>query len=126
LYASFVRVATSQAGAANSRVSVLAGLSTNPPGASVDSRHLTADVDATRSAVAGYWLNIPGQGPRCPTCNPARPDIAIQVLRQLGLRAQPQTQPGVTSFGQHPPGPGMLAIASFERTSTSGALGSCG
>ena len=88
LYASFVRVATSQAGAANSRASVLAGLSTNPPGASVDSRHLTADVDATRSAVAGYWLNIPGQGPRCPTCNPARPDIAIQVLRQLGLRAQ--------------------------------------
>lgn len=102
LYASFVRVATSQAGAANSRVSVLAGLSTNPPGASVDSRHLTADVDATRSAVAGYWLNIPGQGPRCPTCNPARPDIAIQVLRQLGLRAQPQAQPGLTSFGQHP------------------------
>ena len=84
LYASFVRVATSQAGAANSRVSVLAGLSTNPPGASVDTRHLTADVDATRSAVAGYWLNIPGPGPRCPTCNPARPDIAIQVLRQLG------------------------------------------
>lgn len=37
---------------------------------------------AARAAVAGYWLNIPGPGPRCPTCRPARPD-AIGVLRQL-------------------------------------------
>jgi hypothetical protein len=65
-------------------ISVLAGLSTNPTGAPVDSQHLTAAIDATRSAVTGYWLNIPGQGARCPTCNPARPDIAIQVLRQYG------------------------------------------
>jgi hypothetical protein len=50
----------------------------------VDSQHLTAAIDATRSAVTGYWLNIPGQGARCPSCNPARPDIAIQVLRQYG------------------------------------------
>jgi hypothetical protein len=83
-YASFVRAATSQAIAANPRISVLAGLSTNPPGAPVDSQHLTAAIHATRSTVAGYWLNIPGQGARCPTCNPSRPDIAIQVLRQLG------------------------------------------
>lgn len=87
-YASFVRTATSQATAVNPGISVLAGLSTNPTGAPVDSQHLTAAIDATRSAVTGYWLNIPGPGARCPTCNPARPDIAIQVLRQLGLRAQ--------------------------------------
>jgi hypothetical protein len=83
VYASFVRAATSQAMAANPGISVLAGLSTNPPGAPVDSQQLTAAIHATQSAVVGYWLNIPGQGARCPTCNPSRPDIASQVLRQL-------------------------------------------
>ena len=34
--------------------------------------------------VNGYWLNIPGQGPRCPTCNPANRDIAIQTLLAIG------------------------------------------
>jgi hypothetical protein len=80
-YASFVRTATAQATAANPGIAVLAGLSTNPPGAPVDGQHLTAAIQATRSAVAGYWLNIPGPGARCPTCHAARPDIAIQVLR---------------------------------------------
>lgn len=82
-YATFVQAATSQASAASPRIIVLAGLSTNPPGAPVDSQHLTAAIQATRSMVAGYWLNIPGRGPRCPTCNAARPDIAIQTLQSL-------------------------------------------
>jgi hypothetical protein len=82
-YAAFVRAAAAQASAANPGISVLAGLSTNPPGAPVDSQHLTAAIAATRSMVAGYWLNIPGQGPRCPTCNAPRPDIAIQTLQAL-------------------------------------------
>ena len=82
-YAAFVRAATAQASAANPGISVLAGLSTNPPGAPVDSQHLTAAIQATRSIVAGYWLNIPGQGARCPTCNAPRPDIAIQTLQAL-------------------------------------------
>jgi len=81
-YASFVRIATSQATAANPGIAVLAGLSTNPPGAPVDGQHLAAAIHATRSAVAGYWLNVPAPGARCPTCHAARPDIAIQVLRQ--------------------------------------------
>jgi hypothetical protein len=81
-YASFVRAATSQATAANPGIAVLAGLSTNPPGAPVDGQHLAAAIHATRSAVAGYWLNIPEPGARCPTCHAARPDIAIQVLRR--------------------------------------------
>ena len=79
-YAAFVQAAAAQAAFANPRISVLAGLSTNPPGAPVDSRNLTDAIRATRSMVDGYWLNIPGRGPRCPTCNPPRPDIAIQTL----------------------------------------------
>ena len=82
-YAAFVRAAAAQASAANPGISVLAGLSTNPPGAPVDSEHLTAAIQATRSLVVGYWLNIPGQGARCPTCNAPRPDIAIQTLQAL-------------------------------------------
>ncbi len=62
---------------------MLAGLSTNPPGAPVSSQHLTAAIQATRSMVAGYWLNIPGQGPRCPTCNAPQPEVAIQALQAL-------------------------------------------
>ena len=62
---------------------MLAGLSTNPPGAPVDSQQLTAVVEATQSMVDGYRLNIPGPGPRCPTCNNSRPDIAIQTLQSL-------------------------------------------
>ena len=82
-YAGFVTAAAAQASAANPAVTVLAGLSTNPPGAPVSSQYLTAAIQATRSVVAGYWLNIPGQGPRCPTCNAPRPDIAIQTLQAL-------------------------------------------
>ena len=80
VYESFVRQAAAQARAANPRVSVLAGLSTNPPGAPVGSQQLTAAYQASRPAVDGYWLNIPGQGARCPTCNAARPDIGVKVL----------------------------------------------
>jgi hypothetical protein len=82
-YTAFVRAATSQASTANPRIIVLAGLSTNPPGAPVDSQQLTAAVQATQSMVDGYWLNVPGPGPRCPTCNDPRPDIAIQTLQSL-------------------------------------------
>ncbi|MGH3154533.1 MAG: hypothetical protein ACRDOB_27940 [Streptosporangiaceae bacterium] len=82
-YAGFVKAAAAQASAANPAVTVLAGLSTNPPGTPVSSQHLTAAILATRSMVAGYWLNIPGQGPRCPTCNAPRPDVAIQALQAL-------------------------------------------
>lgn len=83
-YTSFVRAARSQVARANPGAGVLAGLSTNPPGAPVTSQHLTAAIQSTRSVVAGYWFNIPGQGARCPTCNAARPDIAIETLRALG------------------------------------------
>jgi hypothetical protein len=81
-YRAFVHAAAAQARAANPRVTLLAGLSSNPPGSTVTVGQLRGDIGATRSAVAGYWLNIPGQGARCPTCNPARLGIAIQLTLQ--------------------------------------------
>ena len=82
-YAAFVRAAASQARRANPRVAVLAGLSTNPPGAQVSSQQLTAAIRATSGLVSGYWLNIPGRGPRCPTCSAPRPEVGLQALREI-------------------------------------------
>ena len=82
-YASFVQAAAAQARADNRNVTVLAGLSTNPPGAVVSSQQLTDAIVASRPDVDGYWLNIPGQGPRCPTCNPPRPDLGVAVLSSV-------------------------------------------
>jgi hypothetical protein len=79
-YATFVREAAAQARAANPKVTVLAGLSTNPPGAAVDSQQLTAAIRASRADVDGYWLNIPGSGPRCPGCNAGQPELGAAVL----------------------------------------------
>jgi hypothetical protein len=79
-YATFVREAAAQARAGNPDVTVLAGLSTNPPGTTVNSQQLTEAIQASKSDVAGYWLNIPGNGPRCPTCHGARPDLGAAVL----------------------------------------------
>jgi hypothetical protein len=82
-YAAFVREAAEQARAANPNVTVLAGLSTNPPGTAVDSQQLTAAIQASRSHVDGYWLNIPGSGPRCPTCNSGQPQLGAAVLSSI-------------------------------------------
>jgi hypothetical protein len=81
-HAAFVRAAAGQARRANPRVTVLAGLSTNPPGAEVSSQQLTAAIRATSGIVNGYWLNIPGRGQRCPTCNSPRPEVGRQALRE--------------------------------------------
>jgi hypothetical protein len=83
VYASFIRQAAAQARAANPGVIILAGLSTNPPGAFVASDQLVAAVNASRALVDGYWLNIPGPGARCPTCNQKRPDVGIEALRAI-------------------------------------------
>jgi hypothetical protein len=82
-YAGFVGAAARQARAANPRVTVVAGLSTNPPGAPVSSKQLLAAIRATRYTVEGYWLNIPGRGPRCPGCRHARPGVGRRALRTL-------------------------------------------
>jgi hypothetical protein len=79
-YVSFVEAAAAQARAANPRVSVLAGLSANPPGAPVSISDLATAVRATLSLVDGYWLNIPRPGKHCPTCNPPQPGLARELL----------------------------------------------
>ena len=82
-YAQFVGAAAEQARAANPRVLVLAGISTNPSG-----RHVTADaivqaIDATRDVVDGYWFNVPAPSAYCPRCNAYRPDVALDVVHRL-------------------------------------------
>jgi hypothetical protein len=82
-YGIFVQEAAAQARSANPDVTVLAGLSTNPPGAVTDSQQLAASIEASWPTVDGYWLNIPTPGPRCPTCNPPRPDVGIATMRAV-------------------------------------------
>jgi len=82
-YAAFAREAAGQARSARPGVTVLAGLSTNPPGSVVGSQQLAAAIRASWPGVDGYWLNIPVPGPRCPGCNPARPDVGIEALRAV-------------------------------------------
>jgi hypothetical protein len=82
-YAAFVRAAAAQARSAHPGVTVLAGLSTNPPGAPVDSGQLTQAVEQSRADVQGYWLNIPGNGARCPACGSPQPGIGAAVLSNV-------------------------------------------
>ncbi len=82
-YSKFVRTATSQARAANPQVKVLAGLSTNPTGPAVTVQQLTNAIQATRSILDGYWLNIPSPGPYCRRCGRQRADIAVHTLLAL-------------------------------------------
>ena len=82
-YRAFVRAAAAQARAANPDVTVLAGLSTNPPGPVVSGQQLASAIQASSAAVSGYWLNVPGQGPRCPACHAPRPDLAREMLGQF-------------------------------------------
>jgi hypothetical protein len=82
-YRSFVQAASAQAWAANPHVSVIAGLSSNPPGAAVTAAQLTAAASSVNASISGFWMNIPGNGPQCPTCNPANPQVAIDALAQL-------------------------------------------
>jgi len=81
VYTAFVQAAAAQASAARPGVGLLAGLSTNPPGVPMEAWQLTAAIQATRSVVDGYWLNVPVPGAQCPTCNAPRPGIAVRVLR---------------------------------------------
>lgn len=80
-YERVVREAAAQVRAANPAARVIAGLSTNPPGDPVTVRMLRRAIRQVRGTVDGFWLNIPSPGPKCPTCNPMRPEIAIASLR---------------------------------------------
>jgi len=83
IYANFVRQAAAQARQANPKVVVLAGISTQPNGQQVTAGDIVRAIAATRDVVDGYWFNIPRPSEYCPRCTEFRPDIAIEVLRQL-------------------------------------------
>jgi len=83
LYTRFVKAAAAQARAANPKIIVFAGLSTNPSGRLVTAKNLYDAVMATRGDVAGYWLNIPAGGARCPRCGEAKPEVAVELLKML-------------------------------------------
>ena len=83
LYTRFVKAAAAEARVANPKVRVFAGLSTNPSGKRVTAKQLYDAVEATRGAVDGYWLNIPGGGAYCPKCGEPQPQVAVDLLRML-------------------------------------------
>lgn len=86
LYTRFVNEAARQARAANPKITVFAGLSTNPSGKRVTPKDLYDAVGATRDNVTGYWLNIPGGGAYCPKCGEPQPQVAIELLKMLAPR----------------------------------------
>lgn len=73
-YENFVRSAAAQARAANSNIRIFAGLSTKRVSSA---SQLSQDFLATRSLVAGYWLNIP------PSDQVDPESIAVPFLQQL-------------------------------------------
>jgi hypothetical protein len=85
-YARFVREAAAQAREANPKVLVLAGVSTQPSGQHVTADDILRAIDATSEFVDGYWFNIPEPSEYSPAVTEFRPDIAVDVLRQLAER----------------------------------------
>lgn len=64
---------------------VLAGLSTNPEGATIAATTLYADTLHTEGAVSGYWLNVPERSAACPSCAVGGdPQVAAQYLALRG------------------------------------------
>jgi hypothetical protein len=82
-FADFVTRAAAQARAANPKVIVLAGVSTNPSGRAVSAQTLATDANAVRGVVDGYWLNVPETGESCPRCGTPQPQAAYPWLKSL-------------------------------------------
>lgn len=82
-YSALIETALTQIHTVDPAATVLAGLSTNPPGGAVGADQLLAAVNSTASLVAGYWLNVPGRGASCPSCGPPDPGLASQLLERL-------------------------------------------
>jgi hypothetical protein len=83
-FTAFVRQAVGQARAAAPTHPVLLGLTTViPGGGTVSPATLAAVVAATRSLVDGYWLNVPGTSPQCPSCGPADAGPAVSFLESF-------------------------------------------
>ena len=76
--------ASLEAHRSNPKVVVLGGLSTNPRGNPISASILQSAARLASKYVSGFWFNMPGQGPSCPTCPPANPELAIEFFRTLG------------------------------------------
>ena len=84
VFTNFIRQAADQARGANPDVEVIAGISTNPLGRRIVVDDLVRAINATRSIVDGYWMNIPTRNDYSPDVIEYRPDIAIEVIRRVG------------------------------------------
>jgi hypothetical protein len=85
-YAAFVQAVSAQAVAVHPGIELLAGLSTNPSGVKQRSKALLNAALLTRTEVAGFDLNDPGNRLLCPHCGSWYPPVATSFLR--GLRRQ--------------------------------------
>ena len=85
-YRSFVEAEARQARAANPRVVVLAGISTNPTGKQVSGKEVFDAVQSVRNVVDGFWLNIPAGGKYCPTCGAPQPKVAVDMLQRINSK----------------------------------------
>lgn len=83
-FRNFVATEAKQARAANPRIIVLAGISTNPTGQHVTAEELFKAVQSVRGVVDGFWLNIPAGGKYCPTCGTPQPQVAVKLLEMMG------------------------------------------
>ena len=83
-YAAYIGQAVRQIRQVSKSAVIYAGLSTNPSGPQVDLAELSSDVKLTSGEVSGYWLNVPAQGTACPRCGQPQPQLAIQLLEQVG------------------------------------------
>lgn len=86
-YQDFVGKAAAQARSANPKVTVVAGLSTNPPGSPVTPTMLVSDITAVAATTSGFWMNIPDLGPDCTDCTRSRPEVAVGALTDRRLAA---------------------------------------
>ncbi|WP_041540555.1 hypothetical protein [Catenulispora acidiphila] len=101
-YGGFVEQVTSQIRAVNPKAVVVAGLSTNPPGTGITPEMLVAAMLATGDRTTGFWMNVPGKGDDCPTCNQPRPDIAVAALEDGRLARLPRVFGSVNALPNPP------------------------
>ncbi|HEV3359447.1 MAG TPA: hypothetical protein VG247_21795 [Pseudonocardiaceae bacterium] len=84
-FPTFVGDSLAQARTKDPGLTALAGLSTNPSGATSSGAVLDTDTRNTASMVEGYWLNVPQKGSACKLCQPGgEPQVAVDYLHDLG------------------------------------------
>ncbi|MDQ6782881.1 MAG: hypothetical protein M3063_05445 [Actinomycetota bacterium] len=79
----FVGAAVQQARLSNPNAVILVGLSTNPAGRAVTTLDLVSAFNSTRGMVGGYWLNVPGKSPKCPSCGEAQAGVGVGFVQAV-------------------------------------------